>query len=76
MTPAGNADKGVDLDGVTAISGSDAWAVGKNDIIEHWNGSKLETRARARRWTVGRQLRLPGRRGGVVGQQCLDGRLR
>jgi hypothetical protein len=35
MTPAGKANKGVDLDGVAAISTSDAWAVGQNDMIEH-----------------------------------------
>ena len=75
MTPASNANKGVDLDGVTAISTSDAWAVGRNDIIEHWNGSTLEASSCARRQSVGKQLRRPGTGPWplVVGRQCLGG---
>ncbi len=38
LKAATNASKGVELDGITALSGQDAWAVGINGVIEHWNG--------------------------------------
>ena len=38
LKAAAKASKGVELDGVTALSSHDAWAVGINGVIEHWNG--------------------------------------